>query len=528
MPDRTSGLLLHVTSLPGPGGLGDFGPAAYRFADRLARAGQRVWQVLPLVPPGHGHSPYSSPSTFAVSPLLISPEKLIEGGLLTHDDLAAAPAFPAGHVDWDAALPFRRGLLETAFERFEADAASPWHARLWEYGTAQAHWLDDYALFAALAEVHGPTWTAWPQPLRDRDEHALAAARDAHARRVRKHQFWQAVAEAQWLDLKSYLAGHGIEVLGDLPIYVADDSADVWAHRDLFKLTPEGRPYVVSGVPPDYFSETGQLWGNPLYRWHAGPAAHLTPPDHARGNAKAYGWWWGTAEGNALDLSPPALEWWTRRMARAFTLYSLVRLDHFRAFAGYWEVPAGAPDARSGYWMPGPGAALFDALRARLGHLPVVAEDLGLITDDVPALMRGQGFPGMGVLQFAFDGNPANPHHPANYGPHTVAYTGTHDNDTLAGWLADPAFAAETARADAFAGQSEGSRGVGPLVAALLRSAAGLVVVPLQDVLGLGGEARMNTPGRSSGQWAWRLADGAFTDAHADALCAMTKHAGRR
>jgi 4-alpha-glucanotransferase len=533
---RQSGLLLHITSLPGPYGMGDFGPAAYRFVDALERAGQRLWQVLPLVPPGYGHSPYSSPSTFALSPLLISPERLREDGLLTKQDLAGAPAFPDDHVAWDAVIPYRKRLLVKAFERFARTPKSPWHARLEAFAHAEREWLDDYALYAALAEAHeGGSWTDWPEPLRDRHEDALDEARATHADAIRRHAFLQCVADHQWRDLHTYARTKGVAVLGDLPIYVAHDSADVWSARHLFKLSPTGQPFVVSGAPPDNFTPVGQKWGNPLYWWHQPPFADWCPPEALRNvylnvplphaHEVAYRWINDPAVQAEIArgaLNPYVLEWWTRRMARALHHMDVVRLDHFRGFAAYWEVPADAETAQSGYWMPGPGKALFDALAGRLGPLPVVAEDLGIITPDVRAIMAQCSFPGMRVLQFGF---PENEHHPDHYGPHTVAYSGTHDNDTLAGWLSDPARAHSAHAARIWAGARDGN--VQPFMARLLASGASLVVLPVQDLLGLGADARMNTPGEGSGQWAWRLRDGLLTDDALAWLREATRRTGR-
>lgn len=523
---RRSGLLLHLTSLPGPFGMGDFGPAAYRFADQLAAAGQKAWQILPIVPPGHGHSPYSSPSTFALSPLLVSPERLVEDGLLDEADLQPLPDFPANRIAWEAVLPYRHRLLERAFARYDA-ARAAWQDPFWYFASLNAGWLDDYALFMALSEAYpGQPWTEWPAPLRDRDAEALAAAKEAHDVAFRKHQFWQFLADRQWRDLHAYASGHGLQIIGDLPIYVAHDSADVWACRELFKLHADGTPYAVSGVPPDYFSETGQRWGNPLYRWFTDDAGDLVLPHDAFGNADAYAWWVGQHAYHGASLRPLAVDWWTRRLVRVLNLVDVVRLDHFRGFAGYWEIPADAPDARSGYWMPGPGAALFDAIQARTGRLPVIAEDLGLITPDVPALMQRYGWPGMAVVQFGFDGNVHSPHFPGTFHPNLVAYSGTHDNDTLAGWLTCPATQADASRARAYFGASSYDD-VRTVLERLLASPAGTVIFPVQDVLGLGSDARMNVPGHGEGQWGWRLREDALSDGHLAVLREMTERAGR-
>ena len=518
---RQSGLLLHVTSLPGPYGLGDLGPAAHRFVETLSTAGQRVWQVLPLVPPGYGQSPYSSPSTFALSPLLISPERLLADGLLADDDLAGVPDFDADRVDWDAVLPFRKGLLERAFERFCADADSPWHARVMAFaGTHGATWLDDYSLFAALADAHGgAVWQSWAEPLRRRDPDALADARREHARGVAFHTFVQAVAQAHWDALHAHARAHGVSIVGDLPIYVADNSADVWANQALFKLDAGGYPTVISGVPPDDFTVEGQRWGNPLYWWHQPPFADWLPPHELRGvyerapihvaQDASYVWAASDAVQHGIATAPlnaHALDWWEARMRRILALVDVVRLDHFRAFAAYWETPVSAPSAKAGYWMPGPGLPFFVALRERLGDLPVIAEDLGIITPDVRRMMAEAGFSGMRVLQFGY---PDNEHHPARYASDLVAYSGTHDTDTLAGWLSDGerAASAHAAMQDVGAGPHD----IHPFLARLMASAAGLVVIPVQDLLGMDSDARMNVPGQSAGQWGWRLREDAIS-----------------
>lgn len=492
-------MLLHITSLPSPYGIGDLGPAAYAFADVLARTHQRLWQVLPLGPIGYGHSPYSSPSTFAGNPLFISPEQLLEAGLLEPGDLANAPDFPQDHVDFDRVIPFRRALLENAYRRFEA--APDVHAGPFERFQAQnADWLGDYALFMALKEAHGGAWTDWPRPLALRHEEALEEAREQHAEAVRMHQFWQWLFAEQWAALKAYCHRQGITLFGDIPIYVAHDSADVWANPDRFYLDEAGRPTVVAGVPPDYFSETGQRWGNPIYRW-----------DAMRENGYA---------------------WWKRRIAAVLDQVDLVRLDHFRAFAAYWEIPAEEETAIHGRWVDGPGAGLFEALEEELGALPVVAEDLGVITPDVRALMAEQGFPGMAVLLFAFHGDPASPFLPHNHLPNQIAYTGTHDNDTIVGWWKER-FSTEDA--EAVERSRQFTRAYLDLddqreadvhwafIRTLLGSVARTVIVPAQDLLGLGNEARMNTPGQGRGNWGWRLRPEQFTPDVQDRLRTLTE-----
>ena len=471
MASRSSGLLLHVTSLPGPYGIGDLGPEAYRFVDLLAEAGQTMWQLLPLTPTGLGHSPYASPSTFAGNPLLISPEALVEEGWLTADDLDQ-PALPADRVDFERVASLKRGLLRQAFERArESGFPADYHA----FCEQHADWLDDYALFAALRDHYdGAAWPEWSPALARRVPGALDAAHAEHAEAVEQRRFAQFVFARQWEGLHDYARSRGVSIFGDLPIYVAHDSADVWANRDLFHLDPDGWPTAVAGVPPDFFSATGQRWGNPLYRWN-----HMRERGYA---------------------------WWTARLARTLDLFDLVRLDHFRGFEAFWAIPADEPTAVGGRWAEGPGANLFDALGQALGHpLPLVAEDLGLITPEVRDLMDRFDLPGMAVLQFAF-GDPASEYLPHNYRPRLAAYTGTHDNDTIAGWwrtLDDEA----RAFARRYLRLEETNEPVHwAAVRAVLASVANLAVVPMQDVLGLGSEARMNVPGEEDGNWAWRFA----------------------
>ncbi|QXD14615.1 4-alpha-glucanotransferase [Rhodocaloribacter litoris] len=502
---RSSGLLLHITSLPGPYGIGDFGPAAYQFADFLVQTGQRIWQVLPLVPVGYGFSPYAGLSTFALNPLLISPERLREQGLLNTDDLTGLPAFPAGRVDFDRVIPVKTALLRRAFGRFEAGAGLLDPAHFEAFCARHAAWLDDFALFMTLKEVHGEqVWTAWDPALAHRRPEALARARQAYATEIRMHRFWQFLAHEQWQALKAYCNERGIRIMGDLPIYVAHDSADVWANPHLFALDAHGNPTVVAGVPPDYFSKTGQRWGNPLYRWDV--------------------------------MAENGYAWWTRRMHKILSEVDLVRLDHFRGFEAYWEVPASEETAVNGRWVKGPGADLFETLRHELGELPVVAENLGVITDEVTALMDRFGFPGMAILQFGFDGDADADFLPHNYRHHLVAYTGTHDNDTVVGWWHETKStqdAAAVERAHRYCRlyldlDARREREIHwAFIRALFASVAGFAIVPLQDVLGLGSEARMNTPGQEQGNWTWRFTPEQLTRPIADRLRLLTELYGR-
>ncbi|RMH60107.1 MAG: 4-alpha-glucanotransferase [Bacteroidetes bacterium] len=502
---RCSGILLHVTSLPGPYGIGDLGAEAYRFADWLVETGQTLWQVLPLVPVAEGGSPYSSPSTFAGNVLCISPERLVEDGLLTPDDLEDTPAFPADAVDFARVIPFKQALLARAFERYEDGAAPHLQEPFEAFRTAQAGWLEDYALFMALKEAHdGRLWTTWDPALVAREPAALAEARRTHARAIHRHRLWQFLFARQWQALKTYCNERGLRIFGDLPIYVAHDSADVWSNPSLFHLDEAGNPTVVAGVPPDYFSETGQRWGNPIYRW-----------DVMRENGYA---------------------WWIERLRAVLTQVDLVRLDHFRGFEAYWEIPASEPTAVNGRWVKGPGDDFFETVRRTLGALPIVAEDLGIITDEVRALMARFDLPGMAVLQFAFGSGEDSSFLPPNFKEHLVAYTGTHDNDTVLGWWAH---LEEVIGAEAAQRTREHVRHYFDLrpgderelhwrfIEALWTSRARTVVTPMQDVLGLGSEGRMNTPGTDAGNWRWRYEPARLTDAMTERLRRLTADAGR-
>jgi 4-alpha-glucanotransferase len=499
-------VLLHPTSLPGPHGLGDLGPAARRFASWLADAGQSLWQVLPLAPTGYGDSPYQALSAFGGNPLLVSLEDLRDEGWLEEGDLARAPPFPAAAADYARAAPFRSALLRRAAERFAARATAAQRAELAAFREREAAWLDDLVLFLALKERHGgEPWVAWEPALARREPRALEAARREHAAELAAHAFAQWAFDRQWTRLREEARALGVSFLGDLPIYLAHDSAEVWARPGLFQLDAAGQPTAVAGVPPDYFSETGQLWGNPLHAWDA----------------------------QAQD----GFRFWVERMRANLRLFDEVRLDHFRGFEGFWEVPAGAPVAAHGRWVKGPGERLFDALQASLGELPLVAENLGVITPEVEALRERYGFPGMAVLQFAFGTDPqAKSFQPHEYGRNLVVYTGTHDNDTALGWWANPAgggaqaspeaVEAERAHALAYLG-ADGHEMNWTLVRAAYASVADTAVAPLQDLLGLGSEARMNTPGTSSGNWKWRFEERAVSPALAERAAGLAALYGR-
>jgi 4-alpha-glucanotransferase len=477
--------------LPSPYGIGDLGQAAYDFLDYLATAKQSLWQVLPLGPTGFGDSPYASPSAFAGNPLLIAPQPLVDQGLLVAADLVQLAALPAGHVDFGNLVSLKHDVLRLAFERGRESLRDG----VATFRHQQAAWLEDFALFSALKDLHGTVWTDWDPPLRRRDPDALARARTELAERIDYHVFAQFLFFDQWSALRKRANALGVVIMGDIPIFVAHDSADVWANQHLFKLDA-GQPVVVAGVPPDYFSATGQLWGNPLYDWDA-----------------------MAAEGYA---------WWIARFRHLLEMVDLVRIDHFRGFEAAWEVPAGATTAVVGSWVKGPGGSVFQAIGSSLGggQPPVVAEDLGLITDEVRDLLRSTGFPGMKVLQFAFGSDVRNAYLPHNYAdPNCVVYTGTHDNDTTRGW-----FASVTEHERAYLRRYtgiDGSRISEDLMRLALGSIANTAIVPMQDILDLGSEARMNTPGALHGNWAWRLQAEQLDPRHAACLAEMTTTYGR-
>jgi 4-alpha-glucanotransferase len=502
---RSSGILLHPTSLPGRFGVGDLGGEAYRFVDWLASAGQAYWQIMPLGPTGYGDSPYSAFSAFAGNTNLVSPEKLVESGLLEASDIQDAPDFPAERVAYGKVIEYKRGLLERAFQNFKKRLPTDEGLRRDYEGFLgfAGVWLDDWALFAALKDEHkGAPWNTWAVGIARRELAALDGARVAFAEPVQAHKFFQYVFFQQWLKLKKYANERGVRVVGDMPIFVAHNSADVWSKPELFKLEEGGKPSVVAGVPPDAFSATGQLWGNPIYDW-----------DRMR------------ADG---------FEWWVARVRETLKIVDVVRLDHFRGFAAYWEVPAEHETAEHGRWVEAPGREVFGAIKDALGgDLPIVAEDLGTITPDVHQLRDEFGFPGMRVLQFAFGGDPHDTHLPHEYVRNAVAYTGTHDNDTVVGWFR------QRSREDAPEGErrerdlclkylgTDGAEINWDFVRAAQMSVADLSVAQLQDVLGLGSEARMNTPASAEGNWDWRYTSGALTDGLAARLREMTRMYGR-
>jgi 4-alpha-glucanotransferase len=486
MNDRTAGVLLHPTSLPGRYGIGDMGDELIAFLDWVQEAGLTIWQVLPLNPPGYGSSPYGCLSSYAGNPLLISPDRL--------DVDATPPKFPGEHVDFDAVTAFKMDLLRRSWARFDASGSDQDRQALAAF-ERDNKWLPDWALFAALKDRQGgAAWTSWPAPVAAREKDAIAAARRELADEIRFHKYVQWLFFKQWAAVREAAYERGIKIIGDVPIYVAGDSADVWANRGIFQLDDRGEPTVVAGVPPDYFSETGQRWGNPLYRWDV--------------------------------LRDQRYRWWVSRFRAALRFADVLRIDHFRGFAAYWEIPASEPTAIHGRWVPGPGKSLFDAVRNALGNLPLIAEDLGFITPEVIELRKTIGIPGMKVLQFAF-GQINSPHLPHQHDPTTVVYSGTHDNDTARGWF-EAAGDDECALAAEYLGLTNADDAPWMLMRAAFASVAQTAVVPVQDILELGSEARMNRPGDSESNWSWRMPPGALTDEHAERIKRLAEITGRR
>lgn len=546
---RSSGLLLHPTSLPSATGVGELGPAAYAFVDFLEKAGQKLWQVLPLGPTGYGNSPYACYSAFAGNPFLISLDALVQQGLLKKEGLEPLAQLPKDHVDFGKMWEMKEKLLNEAFQTFRREATPSQRQALVSYCEAPlvSLWLEDYALFMALKQAHeGQSWTDWEPVLKQRDPGALRHVQDQLGEQIWFQRFMQWVFDSQWSALRRYAHEKGIKIVGDIPIYVAHDSADVWSQPHMFFLDGEGNSTVVAGVPPDYFSETGQLWGNPLYRWDFAERSGYT--------------------------------WWIHRFRVLFSRVDRVRLDHFRGFEAYWEVPAAEKTAINGRWVKGPGKRMFQAVERALGVMPIIAEDLGIITPEVEALRDTFDFPGMKILQFAFGGDEKNPYLPHNYIPNSVVYTGTHDNDTLVGWLraekpevleklwayvgktpegvpaaepqaapATPEKAPEAAAVPAEApadsakaasdeptekpqsttpqsttAQSTGHPLAWDVIRLAMASVSSLCILPVQDVLELGTDARMNTPSSPEGNWTWRYQEGTLTDALAEKLRALT------
>ncbi|MFC1892620.1 4-alpha-glucanotransferase [Chloroflexota bacterium] len=481
---RVSGILLHPTSLPGPFGIGDLGSEAYRFVDFLSGTGQGLWQILPLGHTGYGNSPYMCFSAFGGNPYLISLEKLVDEGLLDQTDIENPPDFPENRVDYGWAISYKMPLLAKAFEKFKELYSTRYPEDFYTFSETNAFWLEDYALFASLKEAHGgQVWTKWEEGAASRQLDSLVQWRNKLADNI---QFWKYIQYQffkQWLALKSYCHEKGIRIIGDVPVYVAHDSAEVWAHRKQFHLDEYGNPQVVAGVPPDYFSATGQRWGNPIYRWDM--------------------------------MAQRGYRWWTDRFRTSFSLVDMVRLDHFRGFQAYWEIPATEPAAVMGRWVKGPGIALFNAVKAALGDVQMIAEDLGVITPEVDNLREQLGFPGMRILQMAFGSDQKAPdYRPHNHVRNCVVYTATHDHNTTVGWFtAEPGTQTTQTRDEVnkereyalkYLG-TDGSEIHWDFIRLALSSVAQTAIFPLQDVLGLGTETRMNLPGTSQGNWEWRF-----------------------
>jgi len=499
---RASGLLLHPTSLPGPYGVGDLGPEAYRYIDFLHAAGQKLWQVLPLNPTGYADSPFQCFSASAGNPILLSLDELVERGVLDKREVGSSPAFPTESVDYGAVIHFKMPLLDAAARNFFSSASAAHRREFDEFCRNNASWLDDFALFMAVKRAQSlVAWTRWPADIAGRHPEAIRRWSERLAQPVRAEKFLQYEFFRQWQGLRDYGSSKKIHVIGDVPIYVAQDSADVWANRQFFLLDERGDPLKVSGVPPDYFSATGQLWGNPIYNWPL--------------------------------LREMQYQWWVERLRSALRLYDFIRIDHFRGFEAYWEVAANESTAMRGQWVKGPGAELFSVLEKELGKLPIIAENLGVITPEVEAIRHEFGFPGMAILQFAFGNDPQAPtFKPHNYVHDLVAYTGTHDNDTVVGWWNSAGTHDSTRTPEDVEKEHAHTRAYfgftdAPIqwvmIRGIMASVANTAIAPMQDVLGLGSEARMNLPGMPSGYWKWRMKPGAASQEIAAKLREMVK-----
>ncbi len=498
MSKRASGILLHITSLPSPFGVGDLGRGARRFADFLRETGQTYWQVLPPNPvsPALGYSPYSSPSAFAGNPLLVSPERMVEDGLLSRNDIAVEAVGPPGRCRFERASAFKKRLFARAFLRLKKRPKS--RPEFEEFCSSNAFWLDDYALFAALGRrLKTMAWDTWPHELKMRQTGFLEKARRQFAAEIEKVKFVQHLFFTQWRDFKEDCAAKGIRIIGDLPLYVGFGSADVWSRPELFKLNRSRRPVFVSGVPPDYFSKTGQRWGNPVYDW--------------------------------AEVVRTGFDWWIQRMEHNLRLFDIVRIDHFRGLVAYWEIPAGRKTALSGRWVKAPVDKFLGTMSDHFPGMPILAEDLGTITKSVRDVLRRYGLPGMKVLLFAFrKRNPDHPYLPHTYNRNCVVYTGTHDNNTVRGWFEGEAKEKERVRLRKYLGKTVSAEFVHKdFIRMAMTSAASLAVIPLQDVLGLGEEARMNIPSTCGGNWRWRIREDLLDDEVRRFLRDMTE-TGRR
>jgi 4-alpha-glucanotransferase len=485
---RSSGILLHPTSNPGRYGIGDLGTEAYRFVDFLARGTQKIWQILPLGPTGYGNSPYMSYSAVAGNHLLISPDILLEKGLIEGADLQDLPEFPLDRVDFEKVIDWKLPLLRKAARNFVKASNTILYKQFEGFCRGNADWLEDYALFMALSNAYEwKSWTEWPEEIRERRWGALEYPRQQLQEEIFFHKFVQFEFFEEWLALKRYANALDIQIVGDIPIYVSPNSADVWANPRVFRLDPEtGNPIEVAGVPPDYFSETGQLWGNPLYDWNY--------------------------------LKATGFDWWVRRVKGVLSLVDIIRIDHFRGLEAYWAVAFGQTTAINGRWIKAPGYDLLNAIRDRLGKLPIIAEDLGDIDDEVLALRDHYAFPGMKILHFAFGSDAGNPYLPFNVDRNCVIYTGTHDNNTTIGWFEENANDYEKTRLYQYLGGRSEWGVAWDLIRLAYSSVANQAIVPLQDVFSLGSDARMNTPGLAEGNWSWRYRGEALTDEYSDRL----------
>lgn len=493
---RSSGILLHPTSFPSRFGVGDLGLEAYRFIDFLRDSCQQFWQVLPLGPTGYGNSPYACYSALAGNPLLISPEQLVEQGLLTEEDFANLPAFNAFKVDYDKVKSIKIELLRKACESFKNKASAIQQKEFAGFCDSKAYWLDDYALFMSLKDVHeGVSWHQWKPELVKREPEAMDRARRELTAEIFFHKFTQYEFFRQWSELKTYANMSGIQIIGDIPIYVAHDSADVWSHPNIFSLNEETKEAaLMAGVPPDYFSATGQLWGNPVYNWEV--------------------------------LKKESFKWWVGRFEALLDYVDVIRIDHFRGFEAYWAVPQGEETAVNGEWVKAPGEELFEAIKQKLGRLPIMAEDLGLITPEVEALRDKYEFPGMKILQFAFSDEADNPFLPFNFQRNCIVYTGTHDNDTTIGWY-EKATDHEKQYLLNHLGCISPEGIHWDLIRVAMNSVANQAIIPLQDVLGLGGAARMNFPSKAEGNWEWRYQVDDLTNEISQRLQNLTRLSGR-
>ncbi len=492
---RSSGLLLHPTSLPGYYGIGDLGEWAYHFVDFLEAAGQTIWQVLPLGPTSYGDSPYQSLSAFAGNPLLISLDKLIGAGWLTGEDVAAHPTFPDYLVDYGPVITYHNQMLDLAYRRFVANAQPEQRSAFEAWCQQESSWLDDFTLFVALKNANGgKAWVEWPEGEALRQPAAVAEARRNYANEIDEHRWRQWVFYEQWSELKSYANSKGIRIIGDIPIFVAHDSSDVWGNRELYSLDETGQPTVVAGVPPDYFSATGQRWGNPLYRWDV--------------------------------MAKDNYAWWIRRIRAMLSLVDIIRIDHFRGFEAYWEVPASEETAVKGQWVPGPGSKFFDSVRDQLGELPIVAEDLGVMTPGVEALRDAYNLPGMKVLQFAFTNECEDSDYlPHNFVSNCIVYTGTHDNNTTVGWWREVSDGIH-ACTERYIGHKI-SKPNWSLIRLAMMSVAHTAIFPLQDIWGFGPDTRMNLPGAPSGNWGWRFTPEWLSNPAKERLADLTRLYGR-